>query len=121
MMPYDVIMVGVASSEVPVTTFSELILYPTKSTHTTYLPSIHGDWVAKVLYCPYMEMCMSCSNDSSCSLHLADCHGRKEGTVLTVRKGVASFDYSRDLNMIGLCGGCGVGSCDVISLQSRGV
>lgn len=82
-------------------TFSELVHYPTKSTKTTYLPGIHDDWVAKVLYCPYMEMCMSSSNDSTCSLHLTDCHGRKEGSVISVRKGISSFDYSRELNIIG--------------------
>ena len=89
------------SSEVPVVTFSELVHYSSKSTRTTYLPSIHGDWVAKVLYCPYMELCMSCSNDSACSLHLVDSHGRKEGSVMAVRKGIAAFDYCRELNVIG--------------------
>ena len=87
--------------EVPVVTFSELIHYPCKSTTATYLPSIHGDWVAKVLYCPYMELCMSCSNDSGCSLHFTDRHGRREGSVMTVRKGISTFDYSKELNVIG--------------------
>ena len=44
---------------------------------------------------------MSCSNDSGCSLHLVDQQGRKDGIVFAVRKGVASFDYSRELNVIG--------------------
>ena len=116
-----VIKVGVASysmlikclmlsPEVPVVTFSELLHYPTKSINTTYLPGIHGDWVAKVLYCPYMEQCMSCSNDSACSLYLVDCHGHKEGSVITVRKGITSFDYSRELNIIGRWGPCFRGS-----------
>ena len=45
---------------------------------------------------------MSASNDSGCSLHLVDCHGRKEGIVFSVRKGVSSFDYSKELNVIGM-------------------
>ena len=44
---------------------------------------------------------MSCSNDSACSLHLVDSHGRKEGAVMTVRKGISAFDYCRELNVIG--------------------
>ena len=44
---------------------------------------------------------MSCSNDSKCSMHLVDRHGRKEGSVLRVRKGISSFDYCRDWNLIG--------------------
>ena len=44
---------------------------------------------------------MSCSNDSGCSLYLVDSHGRKEGAAMTVRKGISSFDYSRELNVIG--------------------
>lgn len=82
-------------------TFSELIHYSTKSMRATYLAGIHGDWVAKVLYCPSMELCMSCSNDSGCSLHLVDSHGRKDGSVIAVRKGISSFDYSKELNIIG--------------------
>lgn len=88
-------------SDVPTVTFSELIHYTTKSMKATYLPSIHGDWVAKVLYCPSMEMCMSCSNDSACSLNLVDSHGRKDGSVIAVRKGISSFDYCKELNVIG--------------------
>ena len=88
-------------SDVPVITFSELIHYPTKSMTATYLPGIHGDWVTRVQYCPYMDLCMSCSNDSGCSLHLVDPRGQKEGIVFSVRKGVSSFDYSRELNVIG--------------------
>ena len=85
----------------PVITFSELTHYPTKSTVATHLPGIHGDWVSEVLYCPVMELVMSSSNDSGCSLHLIDCRGRKEGIVFSMKKGVSSFDYSKELNVIG--------------------
>ena len=44
---------------------------------------------------------MSCSNDSACSLLLADRHGRKEGSVMRVRKGITSFDYCKEWNIIG--------------------
>ena len=44
---------------------------------------------------------MSCSNDCDSSLHLVDLHGRKEGSMLHVRKGISAFDYSKDWNMIG--------------------
>lgn len=55
---------------------------------------------------------MSCSNDSGCSLHLVDSHGRKEGSVIAVRKGISSFDYCKELNIIGNHGDL-EGSCSM--------
>ena len=48
-----------------------------------------------------MRYVMSCSHDSACSLHLVDTHGRKEGCVFRVRKGITTFDYSKEWNIIG--------------------
>ena len=44
---------------------------------------------------------MSSSHDSSCSLHLVDSHGKKKGCMFRVRKGVTTFDYSKEWNIIG--------------------
>ncbi len=62
---------------------------------------VHGDWVCKVKYCPTMEYLMSCSGDSNSSLYRGDVRGRKEGSLFRVRKGVATFDYCKDWNIIG--------------------
>ena len=42
---------------------------------------------------------MSSSHDSSCSLYLVDSHGKKKG--FRVRKGITTFDYSKEWNIIG--------------------
>ena len=62
---------------------------------------MHEDWVLRVKYCPVIGYTMSCSNDSNCSLHLMDRHGVKEEAVLKVRKGISSFDYCKEWNIIG--------------------
>lgn len=69
--------------------------------NTTFLSQVHDDWVYKVKYCPTMEYLMSCSGSSSSSLYRVDVRGRKEGSLFKVRKGVATFDYSKDWNIIG--------------------
>ena len=62
---------------------------------------IHDDWISQVKYCPVIGYTMSCSNDSTCSLNLMDRQGLKESTVLKVRKGISSFDYCKEWNIIG--------------------
>ncbi len=44
---------------------------------------------------------MSCSGDSNSSLYRRDLRGRKEGSLFKVMKGVATFDYCKDWNIIG--------------------
>jgi len=48
-----------------------------------------------------MHYVMSCSHDSACSLLLVDSHGRKESCTFRVRKGITTFDYSKEWNIIG--------------------
>ena len=60
---------------------------------------------------------MSSSHDSSCSLHLVDSHGKKKGCMFRVRKGVTTFDYSKEWNIIGASGG-GVCILEFLSASS---
>ena len=48
-----------------------------------------------------MRYAMSSSHDSSCSLYLVDSHGKKKGCMFRVRKGITTFDYSKEWNIIG--------------------
>ena len=90
-----------AVADVQVVMLPDLLYYTYKTLTATYLPRIHGDWVCQVKYCANMEYCMSCSNDSACSLHLVDRNGRKEASIIRVRKGISSFDYCKDWNILG--------------------
>ena len=85
-------------------TFAELTHYKQDGLKVTYMPKVHSDWVCQVKYCPSISYIMSSSNDQNCSLHLADLHGRKTPSALKVRKGVTSFDYCKEWNIIGTGG-----------------
>lgn len=63
---------------------------------------------------------MSSSHDSSCSLHLVDSHGKKKGCMFRVRKGVTTFDYSKEWNIIGTSvpGGTGLNLILTLSYSS---
>ncbi len=83
-------------------TFSEL--YKQDGLKITYKPKLHNDWVCQVKYCPSVSYIMSSSCDENSSLYLADLHTHKLDSVMKVTKGVISFDYCNEWNIIGTGG-----------------
>jgi hypothetical protein len=57
--------------------------------------------VSNVKYWHSLGYVMSCSNDEKASLHLLDVNVHTRGSTLKIRKGVISFDFCREWNIIG--------------------
>lgn len=68
---------------------------------TLFLPQVHHEWVYKVKYWHSLGYVISCSADENNSLHLADINGRMKASSLKIRKGVMSFDFCKEWNIIG--------------------
>ncbi len=80
--------------------FSDLLHRKQEGLKVTYSPQLHNDWVSQVKYCPSLLYVVSSSGDEKNSLCLADLHGRKPASVLKVKKGLTSFDYCKQWNII---------------------
>lgn len=85
-------------------TFSDLLHKKHDGLSVHYSPHLHSDWISQVKYSPSLLYVMSSSGDDNNSLCLADLHGRKSASVLKVKKGITSFDYCKQWNIIGAGG-----------------
>lgn len=85
-------------------TFSDLLHKKQVGFSVNYSPRLHNDWISQVKYCPSLLYIMSSSGDENNSLCLADLHRRKPASVLKVKKGITSFDYCKQWNIIGAGG-----------------
>jgi len=61
---------------------------------------LHDDWVRKVKYIPSLQCFLSCANTSQTSLFLGDLHSKKMKSYFKIRKGIYSFDYEKENNVI---------------------
>ncbi|XP_067040016.1 cilia- and flagella-associated protein 337-like [Acropora muricata] len=61
---------------------------------------LHEDWVRKVKYYPSLQSFISCATASNTSMYLGDVGRKKTGSVFRIRKGISSFDYCKEWNVI---------------------
>ncbi|KAK2549406.1 WD repeat-containing protein on Y chromosome [Acropora cervicornis] len=61
---------------------------------------IPSDWVRKVKYYPSLQSFISCATASNTSMYLGDVGRKKTGSVFRIRKGISSFDYCKEWNVI---------------------
>ena len=62
--------------------------------------NLHDDWVRKVKYIPNLQCFISCANTSQTSLFLGDLQRKKMKSFFRIRKGIYSFDYDKENNVI---------------------
>eukprot|EP00794_Sanderia_malayensis_P007565 gene7565-8403_t len=80
--------------------FRELLKVQNQSVKAVNLKSLHGDWVKKVKYIPNLHSFISCSSTCTTSLYLGDINRKKMKSYFKVKKGVYTFDYDKDNNVI---------------------
>ncbi|EDO38985.1 predicted protein [Nematostella vectensis] len=62
---------------------------------------LHNDWVRKVKYYPTLQCFISCATSSENSMYLGDVDRKKTCSMFRTRKGITSFDYCKEWNVIG--------------------
>jgi len=80
--------------------FQELCIGRHLNVRTVKFSHLHDDWVRKVKYIPNLTCFISCSNTSQTSLFLGDLQSKKMKSYFKIRKGVYSFDYDKENNII---------------------
>lgn len=80
--------------------FQELCLGRHLNVRTVEFSNLHDDWVRKVKYIPNLQCFISCANTSQTSLFLGDLQSKKMKSYFKIRKGVYSFDYDKENNII---------------------
>ncbi|XP_060083672.1 WD repeat-containing protein on Y chromosome-like [Ylistrum balloti] len=61
---------------------------------------VHDDWVSQIGYIPELDCVVSCCQSTNNSLYLEDIEKKKISTVFKVYKGILSFDYCPQNNII---------------------
>ncbi|KAL9972869.1 hypothetical protein ACROYT_G019251 [Oculina patagonica] len=61
---------------------------------------LHEDWIRKVKYYPSLQCFISCATASNTSMYLGDIDRKKTSSVFRIRKGITSFDYCKEWNVI---------------------
>ncbi|XP_068720558.1 cilia- and flagella-associated protein 337-like [Montipora capricornis] len=61
---------------------------------------LHEDWVRKVKYYPSLQSFISCATASNTSMYLGNVDRKKTNSVFRIRKGISSFDYCKEWNVI---------------------
>ena len=80
--------------------FLELINGRHPNVSAVLFSNLHSDWVRKVKYVPSLQCFLSCANTSHTSLFLGDLNKKKMKSYFKIRKGVYSFDYEKENNVI---------------------
>ncbi|XP_066922655.1 cilia- and flagella-associated protein 337-like [Clytia hemisphaerica] len=80
--------------------FQELCVGRHSSVNTILFSDLHDDWVRKVKYIPNLQCFISCSNTGTSSLFLGDLQNKKIKSSFKIPKGVYSFDYDKENNII---------------------
>ncbi len=65
-----------------------------------YIPLVHADLVRQVRYCPEISCFISCCKDSETAMFLGDFEHKVYKSYFKVTKGINSFDFCKQLNMI---------------------
>ncbi|RMX44515.1 hypothetical protein pdam_00006041, partial [Pocillopora damicornis] len=62
--------------------------------------NLHEDWIRKVRYYPSLQCFISCATASNTSMYLGDVERKKTSSMFRIRKGITSFDYCKEWNVI---------------------
>lgn len=80
--------------------FLELICGRHPTVSAVMFRNLHDDWVRKVKYIPNLHCFLSCANTSQTSLFLGDLQSKKMKSYFKIRKGIYTFDYDKENNII---------------------
>ena len=80
--------------------YQELCMDRHLNGRTMEFSNLHDDWVRKVKYVPNLQCFISCTNTSQTSLFCGDLHSKKMKSYFKIPKGVYSFDYDKENNII---------------------
>ncbi|KAK3091806.1 hypothetical protein FSP39_022754 [Pinctada imbricata] len=61
---------------------------------------LHENWVTQILYMPSLNMFASCSQTSDTSMYVGDLMKKKMSSYFKVNKGLLTFDYCPDNNVL---------------------
>ncbi|KAK3740293.1 hypothetical protein QZH41_018524, partial [Actinostola sp. cb2023] len=80
--------------------FPEVLLGRHANAKAIQFTGLHADWVRKVEYYPTLQCFISCSTSSENSMYLGDVDRKKTKSMFRTRKGINSFDYCKEWNVI---------------------
>ncbi|XP_028518792.1 WD repeat-containing protein 49 [Exaiptasia diaphana] len=80
--------------------FPEILLGRHANVKAVQFTGLHNDWVRKVKYYPTLQCFISCASSTDYSMYLGDVDRKKTKSMFRTRKGINSFDYCKEWNVI---------------------